>query len=303
MKLRTLFLPLVLSAVLLGCSSKEKPAGTVTPVPTISAGNLTGTDSGDTIDAPAGTPTAADSHNDPASPTIAPTAPPTPIVVNTDTSTVTYLVNREYPLTEDFVPEGLMTPDILFPFSDTTIDKAKMVPVAAYALDELFDAAYDEEHLLLYGVSAYRSFTRQYTIYATNLAVYGTAHSNRYSAAPGTSEHQTGLVIDISCRSEGFDLEETFADTPEGKWVAENAHRFGFIIRYPKGKEAITGYSYEPWHLRYVGNELAAYLYETGLTLDEYYGVPCTLTEEYLNTTPLIDTTTDRYQSIYRQYH
>ncbi|MBE7063863.1 MAG: hypothetical protein E7390_08800, partial [Ruminococcaceae bacterium] len=133
-------------------------------------------------------------------PTEAPT--PTPIAVNTDTSTVTYLVNREYPLPENFVPEGLTTPDVLFPFSDTTIDKAKMTPEAGAALTLLFDAAYDEAELTLYGVSAYRSYARQYTIYATNLATRGIAHTNRYSAAPGRSEHQTGLAIDISCASE-----------------------------------------------------------------------------------------------------
>lgn len=234
-------------------------------------------------------------------PTSAPT--PTPIAVNTDTSTITYLVNREYPLPADFVPEGLTTPDILFPFADTSIDKAKMTPEAGKALALLFDAAYDEEGLVLYGVSAYRSYSRQYTIYATNLAVYGIAHTNRYSAAPGRSEHQTGLAIDISCRSEGFGLEETFADTPEGIWVAENAHRFGFILRYPKGKEHITGYNYEPWHIRYVGLDLAQHLYETGLTLDEFYNVPDSLTTEYLESTPFIDTTADSYLSIYNQYH
>ncbi len=234
-------------------------------------------------------------------PTEVPT--PTPIVVNTDTSTITYLVNREYPLPEGFVPEGLTTPDVLFPFSDTTIDKAKMTPEAGEALALLFDAAYDEAKLTLYGVSAYRSYSRQYTIYATNLVTRGIAHTNRYSAAPGRSEHQTGLAIDISCASEGFGLETTFADTPEGIWVAENAHRFGFILRYPKDKEDITGYNYEPWHIRYVGIELAEYLYETGLTLDEYYGVPSVLTAEYLETTPLIDTTAESYLSIYRQYH
>lgn len=252
-----------------------------------------------------GTPTAAPIPTTTPEPTAtpAPTETPTPLVVNTDTSTVTYLVNREYPLPEDFVPEGLTTPDVLFPFSDTTLDKAKMTPEAGEALALLFDAAYNEAELTLYGVSAYRSYARQYTIYATNLATRGIAHTNRYSAAPGRSEHQTGLAIDISCASEGFGLETSFADTPEGIWIAENAHRFGFILRYPKDKEHLTGYNYEPWHIRYVGTELAGYLYETGLTLDEYYGVPSTLSAEYLETTPFIDTTAESYLSIYRQYN
>lgn len=285
------------SAFLLGGCHREtgQPGSSEnTPTPETTSGPV------DSLISPE--PTAALTPTEiPPEPTV--TATPAPIAVNTDTSTVTFLVNREYPLPEDFVPENLTTPDILFPFADTNIDKAKMTPEAGEALALLFDAAYDEAGLILYGVSAYRSYTRQYTIYATNLALYGTAHANRYSAAPGRSEHQTGLVMDISCVSEGFQLEETFADTPEGIWVAENAHRFGFILRYPKEKEHITGYNYEPWHLRYVGTELAALLYETGLTLDEYYGVSSVLTSEYLDITPLIDTTAESYLSIYAQYH
>ncbi len=275
-----------------GCGDTSE-ASEKTPSPTAPV-TATGTPAGTTPSTPAkisATPT----------PTEVPT--PTPIVVNTDTSTITFLVNREYPLPEGFVPEGLTAPDVLFPFSDTSIDKAKMTPEAGAALAELFDAAYDEAGLTLYGVSAYRSYARQYTIYATNLATRGIAHTNRYSAAPGTSEHQTGLAIDISCASEGYGLETTFADTPEGIWVAKNAHRFGFILRYPKDKEHITGYNYEPWHIRYVGKELAGHLYETGLTLDEYYGVPSTLTSEYLDVTPLIDITAPSYLEIYNQYH
>ena len=270
--------------------------------------------SADVTDAePSGMPTAtpadisAPTPTDMPAPTVIPEPTdfptPAPIAVNTDTSTMTYLVNREYPLPEDFVPKELTAPDVLFPFSDTTVDKAKMTPEAGTALVLLFNAAYNEAGLTLYGVSAYRSYSRQYTIYATNLVTQGIAHTNRYSAAPGRSEHQTGLAIDISCASEGYGLETSFADTPEGIWVAENAHRFGFILRYPKDKEHITGYNYEPWHIRYVGAELAGYLYETGLTLDEYYGVSSTLSAEYLETTPLIDTTAESYLSIYRQYN
>lgn len=302
-KFRSFTIPTLVCAIGLvltagGCNRGSEGAnlqGTPTVVPTVSD---IGTDKSAPMElriTPGPTVTTA--------PTATPEPTPTPIVVNTDTSTITFLVNREYPLSSDYVPEDLTTPDVLFPFSDTSIDKAKMTPEAGKALALLFDAAYDEAGLTLYGVSAYRSYARQYTIYATNLAVYGTAHTNRYSAAPGRSEHQTGLAIDISCASESFRLETTFADTSEGLWVAENAHRFGFILRYPKDKEHITGYNYEPWHIRYVGTELAAYLYETGLTLDEYYGVPSVLTAEYLDVTPLIDTTAPSYLAIYAQYH
>lgn len=293
-----------------GCDANREPDGECTSAPTSSlpipsATAPQPTDIGTDKSVPTQLTPAPTAASEQPADTPAPEASstPAPPAVNTDTSTVTYLVNREYPLPADFVPEGLTPPDVLFPFSDTSIDKAKMTPEAGEALALLFDAAYNEAGLTLYGISAYRSYARQYTIYATNLATAGIAHTNRYSAAPGRSEHQTGLAIDISCASEGFGLETTFADTPEGIWIAGNAHRFGFILRYPKDKEDITGYNYEPWHIRYVGCELAAHLYETGLTLDEYYGVPSALSAEYLETTPLIDTTAESYLSIYRQYH
>ncbi|EAO56830.1 D-alanyl-D-alanine metallocarboxypeptidase [Bacillus thuringiensis serovar israelensis ATCC 35646] len=90
-----------------------------------------------------------------------------------------------------------------------------------------------------------------------------------FSAKPGHSEHQTGLVMDVSAKSFDNKLEQEFEQTKEGKWLAKNAHKTGFIIRYPKGKEDVTGYEYEPWHIRYVG-DIATNLFEKGLTLEEY---------------------------------
>ena len=96
---------------------------------------------------------------------------------------------------------------------------------------------------------------------------------DRYVAKPGTSEHQTGLALDISSPGGGYELEEVFGETAEGKWLAVYAPMFGFVVRYPKGKEKITGYAYEPWHIRYVGKSLSLYLALTGLTLDEYHQI------------------------------
>lgn len=222
---------------------------------------------------------------------------PAPAPVDLSLESITLLVNRDYTLTEDYVPEDLIVPDVRFTFSYYS-DKKLMRQEAADALEELF-AAGDAEGIHLYGVSAYRSYSRQYTIYATNLITRGIKHTNRYSAAPGASEHQTGLAIDVSSESAGYSLEEVFGTTKEGIWLAKNAHRFGFIIRYPKEKEEITGYAYEPWHIRYVGTELAAYLYESGLTLDEYYGYEPAVMFASLAETPLIDTESERYQSLY----
>ena len=104
-----------------------------------------------------------------------------------------------------------------------------------------------------------------------NVKRQGLEHTTKYSATPGFSEHQTGLAIDVSADSVNNRLDESFGDSTEGKWLAENAHLYGFIIRYPKDKTKITGYSYEPWHIRYVGKPLAKYIYENNLCLEEYY--------------------------------
>jgi LAS superfamily LD-carboxypeptidase LdcB len=141
---------------------------------------------------------------------------------------------------------------------------------AAKALEKLFSAASDAGYKL-YGVSGYRSYATQKAIFDKRAAERGEEVANKTSARPGQSEHQTGLAMDISSKAVDYRLVTSFGDTAEGKWVKKNAHRFGFIIRYPKGKETITGYSYEPWHLRYVGITAAKYIYEHGLTLEEYF--------------------------------
>ncbi len=116
-------------------------------------------------------------------------------------------------------------------------------------------------------LSGYRSYQTQEVLYNNYVARDGEALANTYSAKPGQSEHQTGLAFDIGA------IDNDFGETPSGKWLAENAHRFGFILRYLKGKEAITGYQYEPWHVRYVGIAAAQEIFERGITLEEYLGV------------------------------
>lgn len=246
---------------------------------------------------PTPTPTATPSPTPTPSPI--PTVPPAPVSVNTDTTTIDFLVNRDYPLTSAYKPKELVAPDIPFSFSDKNLDKRKLSKVAADALEELYHAALEEEGLTIYGVSGYRSYNRQYEIYGTSLINRSIRHTNLYSAAPGNSEHQTGLAIDVSCKSVNFALETSFASTPEGIWLKENCWRFGFILRYPKDKEHITGYAYEPWHIRYVGIPLAYYLYTNNLTLDEYYGSPSSHTLEELEDTPLIDMTTEKFYKLY----
>ena len=139
-------------------------------------------------------------------------------------------------------------------------------PEAKAALDKMFADA-KKDGLTFWIASGYRSYDRQYTVYNNYVAKDGQAAADRYSARPGHSEHQTGLAFDLN------ELTEAFGDSPQGKWLAENCHKYGFIIRYPKNKEHITGYMYEPWHVRYIGVDNATAVYESGLCLEEYLGI------------------------------
>ncbi len=142
---------------------------------------------------------------------------------------------------------------------------------AVAALQEMFKAA-ATEGLNLQPLSGYRSYDTQQTVYSREVATYGQAVADTQSAKPGHSEHQTGLGIDIG--GGGCGIEDCFGNTAEGKWVATNGHTYGFIIRYPEGKEAVTGYRYEPWHLRYVGKALAAEMKRTNtVTLEEFFSL------------------------------
>lgn len=192
------------------------------------------------------------------------------VPLDSDPKSITVLVNKELSLPEDYIPEDLVVPNVLFSISYYN-EKKLLRREAAKALEELFQVAEEEDSVILYGVSGYRSYQRQYDIFTSNIRKKGIDHTSQYSAKPGYSEHQTGLSIDVSAKSAKNRLESSFANTKEGKWLASNAHKYGFIIRYSKDKKNITGYSYEPWHIRYVGRELAMYLFENDLCLEEYY--------------------------------
>lgn len=118
--------------------------------------------------------------------------------------------------------------------------------------------------------SGFRPYDYQKKIYMQYCEEDGQALADTYSARPGHSEHQSGLCFDLNS------ISDEFADTPEGRWVDENCRKYGLIIRFPKGKESFTGYKYEPWHLRYVGNALAEKLYNNGdwMTLEEWFSLP-----------------------------
>ena len=140
------------------------------------------------------------------------------------------------------------------------------------ALEEMFDACKKDIGITLKAVSGYRSYARQETIYNNKLErVHGSVEkADEYVARPGASEHQTGLVMDVGQKSDKVNLTGGFGATKGGKWVAEHCWEYGFIIRYQKGWEEITGYEYEPWHVRYVGKENARRIHEQEMPLEEY---------------------------------
>lgn len=175
-----------------------------------------------------------------------------------DPNSLTVCVNRRRYISEDYVPE-LVVPNVR---SAVSTSRIMLRPEAATALENLFNAA-EDEGIYLYAVSGYRSYYYQASIYNPY---------SGYSAPPGASEHQLGLAMDVNTSYYGSSLVTDFAYTPEGIWVSENAHKYGFVIRYMSGKEDITGYNYEPWHIRYLGTDLATELYNKGITLEEYYG-------------------------------
>lgn len=172
------------------------------------------------------------------------------------------LVNKDNPLGYNYVPDDLVKPNVRF--LNSTSDESKyMDKKAAKALEDLFEGAKDD-NITLIGSSAYRSYKSQVMIFNDTIKEKGVGYANKYVAKPGKSEHQSGLAIDVTNESRCMDK-----SSKEAQWLANNAYRYGFILRYPEGKEDITGYNYEPWHIRYVGKKAAKYIYNNNLTLEE----------------------------------
>ncbi len=167
-----------------------------------------------------------------------------------------------------YTPSGLRTLDV--PHAYTAILRND----AAKAYLRLYRAA-KRDGISLKVQSGYRSYSSQVSVYNGWVKSLGRKGADLQSARPGFSEHQIGLSVDIAASNGACTIQECFAKTPEGKWLARNAWKYGWHLRYPKGKTAITGYKYEPWHWRYVGNDLAAELHLTPkITLEEFFGLP-----------------------------
>lgn len=157
------------------------------------------------------------------------------------------IVNKTYSLPKDYDP-GSLNND------------------AKNAFDEMQKSA-EGENIKLWIASGYRSYTLQNSLYNNYVLKDGKEKADTYSARPGHSEHQTGLAMDLNI------IDSSFEGTPEAIWIEQNCYKYGFIIRYPKGKESITGYKYEPWHIRYLGKEIAKKVYDSGKTLEEYLNI------------------------------
>lgn len=187
----------------------------------------------------------------------------------TQPESLTVLINRQNKLPNNYKPADLVDTNIPFIFSQKT-EKQEMRKIAAAAIEKLFAGA-KKQGINLLGVSAYRSYSVQQAVFNHYVEEDGFQKAKTYSAAPGTSEHETGLAIDVTGENGKCPAENCFANSREAEWLQANAAKYGFIIRYPKGKAAITGYEYEPWHLRYVGKSIAEYIMSRGITLEEYY--------------------------------
>ncbi|MBA2278852.1 M15 family metallopeptidase [Candidatus Saccharibacteria bacterium] len=184
-----------------------------------------------------------------------------------------WVVNKTRPLPAGYVPADLAVPDVRLRLADSE-EQMKFSKSATADLIAMFKAAEADDVQLVFG-SGYRSEALQRQFYNSYVAQDGKAAADRYSARPGTSEHQTGLAFDATSVSQNCHLEICYANLPEGMWLAANAHEYGFILRYPDGKESITGYQYEPWHLRWVGTELATEMNNSSAkTLEEFFGLP-----------------------------
>lgn len=217
-------------------------------------------------------------------PRTTPTAVPTPTAVLTPTApgfdktaqsiddpgSAWVVVNKSRPLN----PVAYTPPDLVYP-EVVNLNRQPMRQEVATALMGMLQAAKAEAGLDFAVQSAYRSFESQTRVYNDDVARNGQAFADSDTARPGHCEHQTGLAVDLSAAPANCSLSACFAQTPQGQWLATNAWRFGFLLRYPADKVAITGFTFEPWHFRYIGVPLATQLHTTGVTtLEEFFGVP-----------------------------
>lgn len=186
-------------------------------------------------------------------------------LVNKYKDGITKLVNKKNALNSNYEPNDLVKVNV-----ESTKDNIYMSEIAAENLENMFKAA-KEDGINLYIVSGYRSSSYQNNLYYRSLKRRGREYTEKYVAQANHSEHQTGLAADISSESIGYKLISAFEHTEEGRWLDKNAYKYGFILRYKKDRVEDTGYGFEPWHFRYVGKDIAKYIYENNLILEDLY--------------------------------
>lgn len=257
------FAVLLLPLLLLACGdgrqevdsaivARSPAAGEESPAPATPAGD------------PSSDATVEASRSAPPSP-VAPTATPNADgVYIVPCGDILVPLDKLHRLEEDCVPQGLVLLTGDFAFEQQRVTEDVLPDLLA-----LVEAARAEGHVFAV-VSSYRSFETQRNTFQYHVDTYGLEQASRVSARPGHSEHQLGTTIDFSSAAVGYELVEAFGATPEGRWLADHAHEYGFILSYPDGMEAVTGYVYEPWHFRWVGREKAAEVRASGLTLGQF---------------------------------
>ena len=199
-------------------------------------------------------------------PTYEPT--PTPVIIDIDTTeSIQKLVNVNRTLSETYVPSDLVQPNV-------SSNGSQLIRTeAATALENMFNAASEAGYPLKL-LSGYRSYTDQVSLWWTYQDTYGYAYTNRMDSHPGYSEHQLGLAVDVGYNGGYCQLRNCFGISAAGMWLQEHAHEYGFILRYPDGKEGVTGIMYSPWHYRYVGIDEATGMHNASMTMEEYYAQP-----------------------------
>lgn len=232
----------VASVAALGACALDRPASSPSPTPVASS------------------PIPAPTQSEP------PPPPPPPAFDKAarsidDPASIWVVVNRLRPLNpQDYTAGDLVDVPVAHTWNPVLRQEA------SDAIVGMFSAAEAEAGLYLASNSAYRSYSTQVDLWSPD---------DPTTAPPGTSEHQTGLAMDIGASSGNCSLSECFADTAEGQWLAANAYRFGFLLRFPADKAEVTGYPFEPWHYRYIGVDLATEMHNTGVTtLEEFFGLP-----------------------------
>lgn len=250
------------SLVLLACGSSHRPtSAAASPTPPVRRAR----------DTPSPTRSAAPQFGATAVATppvvtgFAPYTPqPTPAPTRAPEDLLRFAGKEFEPLPADYTPPDLVP----LPAQLSVPAGLPLRAAAAQSYEAMWQAA-RTDGVDFVAVSTYRSYSDQVQVYASEVATFGQAKADSESAQPGRSEHQLGLAIDLSTPAFGFALDENFARSPEGQWIAQHSADYGFVISYPEGKDAITGYRFEPWHIRYVGSDAARAIVASGATSTE----------------------------------